>query len=587
MALSSSFACAAGEANDCFAGLRGAFQKKNGKPQPVSFAAAEIRMVCNNLNNYSLEEELKSSLVVGTQALFSKIGSGDLVGAFSSDENYHAWLKLRSLRNSALREERVDISGTGDPMRCVQAYEALDHLFISGLLNYLDTLSEGREKQLKDLYLRMRGSDRSSGKLMVMKSEWRTHFPSYPVKSVPQFGYYQDTKAPDKPYRFYLMDNKEYGGVTPVTSESLSSYQWGELTMMIPKPSPTGGIMMDRTQDGFILDKNGRQLAESGIAVFASTEWANGASEAYRYEFDQVLGRMVFRTTYRDYLDEIIEVAGGVEQLRREQLIFIPDSEYSLERGWRIKKDDSETLLPFLCALESDSRYRVPSSLLRELINLMNQSLEEERVEEDALFLKKAVGHILQRPYPEAQSFVAEVTSGASASQPQAPIPEEKIEPVKATVVEASSAVGDVTAPDIPPAKKEKVKTRGVPNSSLKSSVGDDSSALAAESKVDEVEATALAELAKLKHLTPDQVSTILSEMATALSADGISLSGKVRGRGSHFSRPIIAEETGAATAMSVVRRPVNQGFRVGTVRKIIKDFSNRVRKISAVTAKA
>ncbi len=619
------------DGDDFFPGFKKGFLKREGaaaaaaKSPDISTATRELDLVIGDLGRYSVDETLKSTLVTKTRELFSNIFSGKLDAVYSSREYYYTWLKARSLRNTDLRSEGVDLWGNGIAMQLVKAYEVLDHIFISGLLDYLDGLPDGADKLRKEFFLLYRGSNRSCGKLIALKPEWAEYFPKYPIEDVPIIGYYQDTTLPDRPYKLYLMNNgKEYSGAKTVPSPSLSTYQWGEFSMMTPTKSLSGDrIVLDQTNDGFILDKQGKLVAQNGTAVFASTEWAPGRSTAYRYEFDDDLGRMVFRSVDDSYLGEIIDVAGGIDQLLTEQLIFIPDSEYTLAEGWRIDREDSRELLPFLYALKANTRDKGLSILLEELITLMRKSLEDRAMTDDALYLKRTAGDILKAPFPVVPRHIEDkstlvaasaaagaenktttlvvpvgtvsATASVSASEStgatggtgalkEKEMPE--VVPTSPTEVEVAQKETRLTAAKAamePPVKPAKKKNIGGP---LKEPAEAPSSAAA--TTIDAVEAAALGKLEQLRHLKPSEVSAILSEMASQLSSVGIDASSeKVRGRGSHFAKGLKSTVTGAKAAVSLVRRPVKQGFQVGTLRKIVKDFAARARLISISKAKA
>ncbi len=622
-ALSSSFVCASDKPGD-FGWIKKGFlvgkslaPVKSAQPDAVPvttvstrvapFVSKEIELISGELRKYHLESGLESSLIAGMKTFFSKIGAGDLVGAFSSSEGYYAWLKVRSLKNSSalfLEHEVLDAAGDGIPMQRMRAHEVLDHLFVSSLLKYLDTLSDG-ERPGKEIFLRHLSSNLSCGKLITM--DWSRYFPSHLLKSDPAIGYYQDTTLPDKPYRIYFFGNgKDYMGAKLTHSEDLNAYQWGELSIFDHKFGPQSSV-----QDGFILNKKGELLAESGFALFASTEREDDKRQHYlRYEFDVELGRMVFRTPDPKYyraIQDIIDIAGGIKQIEREKLIFIPDSEYSLERGWKIARDDSEALLPFFYALKENQKHKSLRPFLEDVIDLMRKSLGGQvRTELMTVDLKQRAGGVLKASYPSIPS--PEITKPESLELPSVSktppimvLPKldfleagkaGEAEPVSMPEIDvvdssskAESAISDTVATSTSQTSRNKKKSvvRKLPKTQAASVRPQKRQASAARKtpEIDKIEEAQLEKLKGLKHLDSSAVGAILSEMAMELGKVGFSVADKSTSVGSHHKKCVTAQDTGAETAMAVARRPIREGFNVWTVRTIIKKFATRVRSIT------
>lgn len=534
--------------------LFAALAKNEDEPQ-------EIRALSNALRCAPDVTSIRSAALRNRELLSSYF----LIRSFNNtkyiNEQWKFWNPNDKSVLDSLLEECPLIPQNIDPNRPILSFQFLDNLVLSSLFQYTNPLEEG--------FIKPR-STHEAGSLNTITTIW-------PIKMlpIPKLFYYKENVDNMSLYRIYfekqslhttdLTEGRQsYDGINYLPNPcAFKGYQFTQLHARIEYTLGHNNIALS----GYILNKDGTLLQQEGVALLAR----KGGFEAYNYGLNPSIGQHAFTTNlpfYREteihnspYMEMLIALAGGIERVKREQLIFIPHSiptvnEVSIHK-------DAAFLLPYLYKLkETDGR----NGSLTKAILLIENILTNQEYEDTKETLMNEIEQDIEVEIEEEINLgkvhdIEEID--AIARQHYAAY---KRPAKKGNWGSESKKARDISKQQL---KNKKIQTR------LHNLSEEEKIRLKKEKALEKIRQRYLDKTRDRRHFNSIEVNDILANMRRSFAEIDVIETGEKVTRGSHTG--IEMKTADGSVKLGIAKRTQDEGYKAGTVRTIINDHINRI----------
>lgn len=377
------------------------------------------------------------------------------------------------------------------------------------------------------------------------------------------FNYYAERINGEKYYRLYLSGNSKYYCAELLNDHPLfKGYSLTNIMAHAPcaKEIPESDILWEWS--GFILKKDGILFEEDGIVLIPGIGGiAKNTLQAFKYGVSHSIGQHRFKgiTPARSkdklglspYLNLLVDLAGGFDKVKREKLAFLP---YPLVDTAEPTARQMTFLLPYLYEIKQQMLLIEDASHeeLNAAIDYAEEIVAEAELAKEGL--SKAV--LEEQMQAEVQveinaglsEIIAEIDLRATDLDPSYKRPKSNQKWNKAHRAARNGAIDQF--------KKEraKIKTR-------------ERIAAICKRHLEGVDRT---------HYSAAEAKRIRDALLDDLqSKNVIAITGTTVQHGSHAAVEVSANEH--STKLGMVERPQKEGFKGGTVKKILNDCMSRI----------
>ncbi|MBW8308726.1 MAG: hypothetical protein K0M45_03655 [Candidatus Paracaedibacteraceae bacterium] len=412
-------------------------------------------------------------------------------------------------------------------------------------------------------------SDCEKGALKVDVDLWGK-FP-FPL---PILNYYRETIAEKDLFRIYF----ESRNIPLPNSSSFGSYQMSGIWASQFQPSDNS---LMHQQTGFLLDKEGKLWPHEGVVVIKGGIFEDDF-QAYTYKTSKVLGQKCFQTISPALpefslsedvaLQDLVTLAGGVKRVSKEELVFL--HKLDSQTSDRLTSAQAAFLLPYVYKLK-DMETDIDKGKLEHSIRTLENTLVEEKYKE--------IGKTAETQIERA--ITAEVEAEIDKK-----ILQEDEQILQEIAQEANLHYASYNQPPkhSKAKRKWKVKCKEAKDQAIRIIKANKSG----EKKIQQAEKTKQQARIKLlenirtyylgktkdrKHFDSPKANEILNKLKKSFSKVGAIETGVIARRGSHRGTEMRLETSQHSVKLGQARREVKDGYKVGTLRKIINSHVDHI----------
>lgn len=377
------------------------------------------------------------------------------------------------------------------------------------------------------------------------------------------FNYYAERIHGKKYYRLYLSGNSRYYCVELSNNHPL--FKGYSLTSIMahapyPRETPESDILWEWS--GFVLKKDGSLFEDDGIVLIPGIGGEDrNTLQAFKYGISLAIGQHRFKgiTPARrkdelrlsPYLNLLVDLAGGFDKIKREKLAFLP---YPLVDTAEPTPSQMTFLLPYL--------YDIQQQML-----LIEDASHEE--------LNAAIEY--------AEDIVAEAALAKEGSsravfeaQTQADVMVEINEGSPEITIEIDRRATDLDPSYKRPKGKQKwSKAHKVTRNTAIEQIRNDKAKIKMKERISAICKRHLADIDR-GHYSAAETKRIRDALLEDLqSKNVITMTGGSVQHGSHAAVEVTANDR--STMLGMVERPQREGFKSGTVKRILNDCMSRV----------
>ena len=451
-----------------------------------------------------------------------------------------------------------------NPRIPIIAMQILDHTFMTAIFTSTDPLRDG---------FITADSNEERGSLVIDESfcadgnsSWTEEMPK------PIIHYYRENADGLKLYRMYFDHTDVYDGIRYLPEHSLfKGYEFTQIQAMTNLT--LNDLRLQHT--GYLLNKDGTLCEQSGIAFIhrdkdgSSFDGPKAADpvRTYRYYFSPWVGQHTFslleysHTPSRE-LKELINLVGGVDKIKQDELVFLPD--VNSETIDQPAYNEAVFLLPYLYKLREIDGVSEP--LNRAILRIENILIDAEYAEKSADAMIEVEHDIVEQIDKEIEHGSPETIAVIDAKATQLYTAYKRPKPGKKNWgVDSRKARDDATLQ----LKEERKATHLVALSE------EEKTRLKKEKILEKIRVSFLARTTDRRHFDSSEVTDMLASMRRSFSRAGVELTGAATTRGSHTGTEV--GRLGASVKLGLAKRPQADGYEAGTVRTIINDLVDRI----------
>ncbi|RZI47031.1 hypothetical protein [Candidatus Finniella inopinata] len=520
---------------------------------------------------------------------FSFIEKGSGLEEILSDKTFlYSYLILRALSKhkmlGVMEGFERDAKITKGYLNIPISFQIMDHLAVSAVFSLKDPILGSFLKS---------NSDKETGEIVVDQTVWKSIERSLPI---PTIRYYSENIGDRYLCRVYLTGEDYDDGIhdLPAENPQFSRYQLGCISARVDSSH--------RQYSAAILDKSGKLFDQDGTAIILGSIFKQGVN-AFFYGTSRAVGQRTLQSLSKDcgydslheqpYLQMLVQMAGGVEKLRREKLLFIPNPVFTDDGVHRPTSSptapDAQFLLPYIYELKSQMQLEgadVPPALEQAAAQLELVLLEDAYTRLGTFAEVEALRAIKAAANADAEKEVTEALDAKDgAIQAEIEIKAEKIFPQYKTSKPVKSKKSLEWGEKRGSAKAQAIREAIEERARIKVAAKDPR--IEAKKKILESLRTKYLEKTKdRRHFDSSAAKELLENLKASFAKIGIEQTGAAAVRGSHQAEEVRLIETGGGVKLGVVRRSESEGYASGTVRKIIDDHVNRILSILGPSGK-
>ncbi len=503
------------------------------------------------------------------------LGSYFLIKALSNEkkrnENYSQWCPTESAAFYADALQGYDIAPDQryiDHKEPMIAMQIVDNLLLFSIFKYTNPS--------EDDFLTS-GSDAEQGQVIVNARFWPMDLPK------PKLFYYQENIDDLLLYRMYFApasvdERAVYDGVRylPETSD-FKGYQLTQIHAQAERINVNNlraGYDIFTAHSGYILNKDATLFQNKGVAILLRNE----SFEIFSYGLHSIIGQHCFSSMpYRHtietfhqspYLEALVTIGGGIHELARRKLVFVPDASTRTTMHSEIHQEptynESKFLLPYLYKLknEGDNSERLTKAILR----IENILVEAEYEEKSAAVMDEIEHAIVDQIEKEIEDGKPEIIAAIDAKATQLYTAYRRPKPGKKNWGVDSRKARDDAKQQL---KEEKKSAK------LLALSEEEKTRLKKEKIIEKIRKSFVEKTADRRHFDSSEVVDILASMRRTFARAEIATTGIRVTHGSHAGLEMKTAD--GSVKLGLAKRPQADGYEAGTVRTIINDHVDRI----------
>lgn len=521
----------------------------------------EIRALSNALRCSQNVESVRSAALRNRELLSSYF----LIRSFNNTKYINEQWKFWNPNNKSVLDRLLEkcplIPQNLDPNGPILSFQFFDNLILFALFQYTNPLLEGFITE---------NSTSEAGTLNTITTIWPTQ-----MLPIPKLLYYKENVDSMSLYRIYfeeqslhtadLTDGRQsYDGIQYLPE--MCAFKGYQFTQLHARAEYALGSEITALS-GYILNKNGTLLQQEGVALFAKKD----GFQAYNYGLNSSIGQHAFTTDlpfYKDseiynspYVEMLIYLAGGIERVKRDQLVFIPHSIPTMNES--SIHQDAAFLLPYLYKLEEiDGNSEALTKTILLIENILTDQEYEDTKETLMTEIEQDIKVEIEQEINLGKSQdIEEIDERAKQHYAAYKRPAKK----KHWGAESKKA-RDLSKQQL---KNERIQTR------LHTLSEEEKTRLKKEKALEKIRRHYLDKTRDRRHFNSLEVNDILANMRRSFAEIDVIETGEKVTRGSHTGIEIKTADS--SIKLGLAKRPQDEGYKAGTVRTIINNHIDRI----------